>query len=154
MDSYFSVRDSTYGVEPVILPYDQILLLLRYPKTPSLSTSRIYGEMISLNEKQHFEYFDKVHLTSHSGIIPETDISSGEHNLEFFDQNPLKDAILEDGVNKFNNSELCRILKYFEHEEYRVMPNLKLGGQNGFQDTVGPFLLRNEIHLVDRKTKI
>nr|GEU45055.1 nucleolar protein [Tanacetum cinerariifolium] len=111
--------------------------------------------MTSLHENQDFEFFDKVHITSHSSISLEDQISiPDELIIESFDQNPLKDAILEDGVNKFNNSELCRILKYFEHEEYMVMTNLKLGGQNWFQDTVGPFLLGNEIQLVDRNNQI
>ncbi|GJR44252.1 nucleolar protein [Tanacetum coccineum] len=155
MELYFSARDTTYNEEPVILPHDQILLVLKYLKTPALSTYRIQGEMTSLHENQDFEFFDKVHITSHSSISLEDQISiPDELIVESFDQNPLKDAILEDGVNKFNNSELCRILKYFEHEEYMVMPNLKLGGQNWFQDTVGPFLLGNEIQLVDRNNQI
>ncbi|PWA75660.1 hypothetical protein CTI12_AA115760 [Artemisia annua] len=155
MELYFSARDTTYNEEPVILPHDQILLVLKYLKTPTFSTYRIQGEMTSLHENQDFEYFDKVHITSHSSISPEDQISiPDELIVESFGQNPLEDAVLEDGVNKFNNSELCRILKYFEHEEYMVMPNLKLGGQNWFQDTVGPFLLGNEIQLVDRNNKI
>nr|XP_043619596.1 uncharacterized protein LOC122591389 [Erigeron canadensis] len=154
MTSYISDIDTTYNEEPVILhPNDQILLVLKYPKNVSVSTSRIHGEMTSLNKKEDFEYFDKVCITSQLGILPESYTSSSDElNLEF-DQNPLEDAILEDRVNKFNNSELCRILKYFELQAYRVMPNLKLGGQNGFQDTVGPFLLRNEIKLVDRNNE-
>ncbi|KAI3771573.1 hypothetical protein L6452_02738 [Arctium lappa] len=48
---------------------------------------------------------------------------------------------------------MCRILKYLEREAYRVMPKLKLGGQNWFQDTVGPFLLGKEIQLVDRNNE-
>ncbi|KAI3513772.1 hypothetical protein L1887_11919 [Cichorium endivia] len=113
---------------------------------------RIHGEMISLNKKDDFEYFDKVHITSHSGvsITVSEDLISGSKS---FDQNPLHDAILEDGVNKFNNSEFCRILKFFEHKAYRVMPNLKLGGQNRYQDKVGPFLLGNEIQLVARNNE-
>ncbi|MFS8012235.1 hypothetical protein Hanom_Chr14g01318441 [Helianthus anomalus] len=154
MDLYFSARDTLYNEEPVILPHDQILLIVRYPKVVSLVNNHIHGEMTSLKEMEDFEYFDKVQITSHSSIIHEWDASTSEGPvLDSFDQNPLEDAMLEDGVNKFNNSEFCRILKYFEHEEYRVMPNLKLGGQNAFQDTVGPFRLSNEILLVDRNNE-
>ncbi|KAI3801892.1 hypothetical protein L1987_30009 [Smallanthus sonchifolius] len=151
MTLYFSAWDTLYNEEPVIMPHDQILLVVRYPNAGSLVNNHIRGEMTSLNKIEDFEYFDKVHITSHSGIITKEHISALQGAvLESFDQNPLKDAILEDGVNKFNNSEFCRILKYFEQKEYQVMPNLKLGGQNVFQDTVGPFLLGNEILLVDR----
>ncbi|KAI3781872.1 hypothetical protein L2E82_11900 [Cichorium intybus] len=150
--SYFNVR-RTYNEEHVILPHDQILLVLKYPKPlPSYSFKRIHGEMTSLNKKDDFEYFDKVHITSHSGIS----ITTSEDLIlesKSFDQNPLQDAMIEDGVNKFNNSEFCRILKFFEHKAYRVMPNLKLGGQIGYQDKVGPFLLGYEIQAVDRNNE-
>ncbi|KAL8206213.1 hypothetical protein R6Q57_009764 [Mikania cordata] len=154
MTLYFSTRDTLFNEEPVILPHDKIMLILWYPKVVSLVSNNINGEMTSLNKIDEFEYFDKVHITSESGIILEHHISTSEGSVsQSFDQNPLKDAILEDGVNKFNNSELCRILMYFEHDEYKVMPNLKLGGQNLFQDTVGPFILANEILLVDRNNE-
>ncbi|XP_071699212.1 uncharacterized protein [Rutidosis leptorrhynchoides] len=107
--------------------------------------------MTSFSKEDEYDYFDKVHITSHSGIVQDYDID--ELKFESFQQNPLKDAILEDGVNKFNNTEFCRVFKYLEREAYKVMPSLKLGGQNGFQDTVGPFVLKNEIQLVDRNNE-
>lgn len=143
--AYFAVEDTENG-EPVILQHEHIMLLLRYPKTPSLSTIQIHGEMASLNGNHDYDYFDKVHITSHLGIFPKYLFnSSQELILESFDHNPLQDAIVEDGVIKFNNSEFSKTLKYFEHEEYKVMPNLKNDGLNGFQYTVGPFLLGKEI---------
>ncbi|CAH1433188.1 unnamed protein product [Lactuca virosa] len=151
MTSYYNLRNP-YNEDHVILPHDKIFLVLKYPKTSPFSIKQIHGEMKSLNKKDDFEYFDNVHITSHLGIF-----SSNSEDLisesESFDQNPLQDAMVEDGVNKFNNSEFCKILKSFEHKAYRVMPNLKLGGQNGFQDKVGPFLLGNEIQLVDRNNE-
>ncbi|KAJ9548690.1 hypothetical protein OSB04_021233 [Centaurea solstitialis] len=151
IDSFFDITHEMYNEEPVILPHDQILLVLHYPKTSSLR-SRIHGEMMSLKTNDDFEFFDKVEISSHPRtVFPDYRFQSSEELVsESFDQNPLQDAMIEDGVNKFNNSELCMILERLEHEEYRVMPNLKLGGQNWFQDTVGPFLLGKEIKLVDR----
>ncbi|KAJ9548691.1 hypothetical protein OSB04_021234 [Centaurea solstitialis] len=151
IDSFFDITHEMYNEEPVILPHDQILLVLRYPKTSSLLT-RIHGEMTSLKTNEDFEFFDKVEITSHSSTVFSDYRFRGSKELvsESFDQNPLQDAMVEDGVKKFNNSELCTILERLEHEEYRVMPNLKLGGHNWFQDTVGPFLLGKEVKLVDR----
>ncbi|KAK9055073.1 hypothetical protein SSX86_026153 [Deinandra increscens subsp. villosa] len=154
MTSYFfSARDTMYNEEPVILPNDKILLVVKYPKVVSFVNNHIHGEMTSLNKIEDFEYFDKVHITSHSSLVPSSSEGQVPQVIESLEQNPLKDALLEDGVNKFNNSEFCRILKYFEHNEYKVMPNLKLGGQNAYQDTVGPFRLGNEILLVDRNNE-
>nr|XP_043619597.1 uncharacterized protein LOC122591391 [Erigeron canadensis] len=150
--TYFAVEE-TYNEGPLL--HENIMLVLRYPKTLSLFTSGILGEMQSLSEDDEYDYFDKIHITSYLDIFPEYHMnSSKEFILEDVDENPLQDAIIEDGVNKFTNIKFCDIIKNFEQQEYRVMPNLIAGGPNWYQKTVGPFLLNNEIQSVGRNNEI
>ncbi|KAK3031149.1 hypothetical protein RJ639_035147 [Escallonia herrerae] len=73
------------------------------------------------------------------------------------DTTPLEDEMVEDGVNMFESSEICHVLKRFTKEVYSIAPNLKLSGNGSGRDDhsnrLGHFLLGRDIKAIERSYK-
>ncbi|XP_059636194.1 uncharacterized protein LOC132278419 [Cornus florida] len=140
---------SHYKRWPQLKQDDQIFLILHYPRTFSLTTRAIRGEMRSLNKRESFQYFDKVHISSQLGRYSKYQFITEKLKSRTCDPRPIQYELLEDGVNMLNASEFCKVLKYFSNEAYSIAPNWKFSGRYERHIRLGPFLLGKEIKSVD-----
>ncbi|XP_043724883.1 uncharacterized protein LOC122671616 [Telopea speciosissima] len=134
---------------PTLLQDDQILLLLHYPKTLTLTTRAIRGEMKSLNQKSNIKFFDKVQISSQLGAYANYQFGSTELVSEACDPYPYADCLMNDGIDVYRGSEFCGILQRFTSgEAFSFVPNWRCNSSDSddYCRKLGPFMTGREIN--------
>ncbi|OMO57951.1 hypothetical protein COLO4_34966 [Corchorus olitorius] len=127
---------------------DQILLVLRYPKTFKLTTRAIQGEMVSLNQQHGSRHFSKVYIYSQISGHMKYQFTSELLESRKFDPTPYQDKLIEDGPLKFTGGEFCAVLDFVSQKEaFNVVPNYRFNRSNMSQihGKLGPFLLGKDM---------
>lgn len=145
-DPWEWVKEPGYSNQPPLLQDDQILLVLRYPKTFSLTTRGIRGSMRSLNQKSNLKYFDEVHISSWLGTSSDYEFGSEKIVSEACDPYPYQDSLMKGGIDVYKGLEFCSILDRFNGEAITVAPNWKCSGTDDFCTKLGPFVSNQGIN--------
>ncbi|KAK9101863.1 hypothetical protein Sjap_019117 [Stephania japonica] len=149
-DPWEWVRGSGSNSYPPLLQDDQLLLVLRYPKTLTLTSRAVHGEMRSLNEKSNLKYFDKVLITSQLGPYANYEFISGKLVSKACDPYPYKDALMSGGIDVYKGSEFCGILDRFTSgEALTVVANWKCNGTDEYCSRLGPFMSQRDVNATD-----
>ncbi|KAF8670571.1 hypothetical protein HU200_050597 [Digitaria exilis] len=131
--------------KPPVVADDNILLVLRYPKTLTLTTRAVRGEMTSTRAKSDDAYFDTVRLISQVAAGQVSDYQfqpdEAEHDVvtgcSDHDGGDLEQQHLSSGA------ALCQIINQYAPYNYKqvmeVIPNLDCKGTDAFCSRVGPF---------------
>ncbi|KAK7255298.1 hypothetical protein RIF29_28705 [Crotalaria pallida] len=130
---------------------DQILLVLRYPMTFSLTSRIIRGELKSLNRESNPKYFDLVHVTSQLGKSTKYSFGSQQIVSKACNPYPYKDNMTNvAGIGVYKGTRFCEILEEITREQpLYVVPNWRCNGTDDFCSKLGPFLSGKEIKLTD-----
>ncbi|GFY97002.1 PII, uridylyltransferase [Actinidia rufa] len=145
-DQWEWVKGFGYANEPPLLQDDQILLVLRYPKTPTLTNRAIRGSMRSLNPKSNLKYFDEVQISSGLGTSAKYEFSSDKIVSKACSPYPYKDNLMKGGIDIYKGLYFCLILKRFtQGEAMIVVPNWRCNGNDDFCSKLGPFGSDKEI---------
>ncbi|GAY50524.1 hypothetical protein CUMW_127320 [Citrus unshiu] len=127
---------------PPLIQDDQIMLVLRYNRTFSLTTGNITGEMKSLHEKSDFKYFDGVHLSSHLGLHSKYQFGAEELLSKACSPYPYQDSLVDEEVILFKDDNICDTLhRYVSRGMFDIMPSWKSVGSNDDANKLGPFIL-------------
>lgn len=137
--------------QPPLLQDDQILLVLRYPKTVSLKHRAIQGEMTSLNPKTNLKYFDKVQVTSLLQVDAQGyEFSPDEIVSKACDPYPFSDTLLGGSIEISKGHDFCTMLTTVSYDgSFVVAPNWRCNGTDEFCRKFGPFGLNKEINATD-----
>ncbi|PUZ74901.1 hypothetical protein GQ55_1G103400 [Panicum hallii var. hallii] len=133
--------------KPPVVTADNILLVLRYPMTATLTTRAVRGEMTSTRAKSDGAYFDTVRLVSQ--------LAGGyDSGYQFQPEDAALDAVAgcsDDplfrdgdamGMEHLNRGgSLCDIVYQSapSHQVMEVIPNWNCKGTDAFCSQVGPF---------------
>ncbi|XP_027344770.1 uncharacterized protein LOC113857184 isoform X1 [Abrus precatorius] len=129
---------------------DQILLVLRYPMTFTLTNRVISGELRSLNRESNTKYFDVVHISSQLGKSAKYTFSSQHIVSKACNPYPYKDNLTNDGMSVYQGARFCEILEEVTREKpLYVVPNWRCNGTDAFCSKLGPFLSDKEIKSTD-----
>ncbi|KAL1195296.1 hypothetical protein V5N11_033993 [Cardamine amara subsp. amara] len=142
---------------PPLLQDDLILLLLRYPKSFTLTKRMIQGELTSLNQKPSLKYFDKIHLFSQLGKSVQYDFVSNELVSKACDPYPYKnDAFTSSGssINVYKEKGFCDLLQRVTNRSpLTVVPNWKCNVTDEYCSKLGPFASDGDIKSTDGSFK-
>uniref|UniRef100_A0A2P2IRG4 RING-type E3 ubiquitin transferase n=1 Tax=Rhizophora mucronata TaxID=61149 RepID=A0A2P2IRG4_RHIMU len=139
---------SNYNVQPPLLQDDQILLVLRYPMSLSLTNRLIQGELRSLNPKSNPKYFDAVYIISQLGKLVNYEFGSERFVSKACDPYPYHDNLLNSGIDTYQGRGFCEILQQITGEgagPFNIVPNWRCNGTNDFCTKMGPFSSDEEI---------
>ncbi|KAK7349156.1 hypothetical protein VNO77_06300 [Canavalia gladiata] len=129
---------------------DQILLVLRYPVTFTLTNRIISGELRSLNRESNSKYFDVVHISSQLGKSGKYTFGSQHIVSKACKPYPYSDSLMKDGISVYKGARFCEILDEITREKpLSVVPNWRCNGTDDFCSKLGPFLSDREIKLTD-----
>lgn len=148
-DPWGWVKESGYTNQPILTQDDQIILVLRYPRTLTLTSRAIHGSMKSLNPKSNLKYFDEVRMsswlsTTNYQFTSETLVSKA------CDPYPFKDDLMNGDIDVYKGLDFCVILERFTHQEaLTILPNWKCNGPDEFCSKLGPFVSDKEINATD-----
>ncbi|XP_042490286.1 uncharacterized protein LOC122070222 [Macadamia integrifolia] len=136
---------------PTLLQDDRILLLLHYPKTLTLTSRAIRGEMRSLNQKLDIKFFNKIKISSQLGPYANYEFGSTELVSKACHPYPYPDGLMDDGIDVYRGSEFCGILQRFTYREdaFSFVPNWKCNGSkysDNYCRKLGPFTTGREIN--------
>lgn len=148
-DPWEWVKEPGYSNQPPFLQDDQILLVLRYPQTFSLTSRAIRGSMKSLNPKSNLKYFDEVHISSWLGISSDYVFGSEKIVSKACDPYPYPDSLIKGGIDVYKGLDFCSIVERFNGEAITVVPNWKCSGTDAFCAKLGPFVSNQEINATD-----
>ncbi|KAK9266293.1 hypothetical protein L1049_001815 [Liquidambar formosana] len=151
-DPWEWVKDSgsNFNNQPPLLQDDQILFVLRYPKKLTLTNMAIRGQMKSLNQKSNLKYFDEVHVSSQLGSSAKYEFVSEKLVSKACDPYPYKDSFMNNGIDIYNGSDFCVILKqYTKREAFTIVPNWRCNGTDEYCSKLGPFVSDQEIKATD-----
>ncbi|KAL6996538.1 hypothetical protein U1Q18_006672 [Sarracenia purpurea var. burkii] len=150
-DPWEWVKETGYTNQPPLLQDDQILLVLHYPKTFTLTNRVIQGSMRSLNKKSNLKYFDEVHISSWLGASANYEFGSEKIVSKACNPYPSKDNLMEGGgIDVYKGLDFCLILERFTHgEAITVVPNWRCNGTDDFCSKLGPFVSDKEIKATD-----
>ncbi|KAB2061388.1 hypothetical protein ES319_A10G081900v1 [Gossypium barbadense] len=141
------VKDSDQNNNQVpLLQDDQILLVLRYPLTHTLTNKVIRGELKSLNPKSNAKYFDQVHILGQ--MLKSTKYEFGSEKIvsKACDPYPYRDNLMSSGINVYKGGSFCAILeKVTNSGPFTVVPNWKCDGADDYCSKLGPFVSDQEI---------
>lgn len=135
---WLKVTNYNYN-QPPLLQDDQILLILRYPKTMTLTNREIKGEMKSLNPKSNLKFFDKIHISSRLGHSAEYQFESETLISKACQPYPYKDSFISSEIDFYNGSDYCSVLKRFQMRAFTLVPNWRCNGTAEFCSKMGPF---------------
>ncbi|KAL6657706.1 hypothetical protein ACP70R_005486 [Stipagrostis hirtigluma subsp. patula] len=140
--------DGGSSFPPPVKADGNILLMLRYPKAPTLTTRAVFGEMTSTSAKSDSAYFDAVRLVSRlnsfSGyqFLPEDEelARCGKHRSICDDD----DGVAGNGCagRVYRGAHFCDILDQFtpyDHEVLDVVPDWRCNSTDEFCSRLGPF---------------
>ncbi|TKY64526.1 hypothetical protein E2542_SST14424 [Spatholobus suberectus] len=129
---------------------DQIMLVLRYPMTFTLTNRMISGELRSLNRESNSKYFDVVHISSQLGKSAKYTFGSQQIVSKACNPYPFKDNLIDDGISVYKGARFCEILEEINREKpLSVVPNWRCNGTDDFCSKLGPFLSDKEIKSTD-----
>ncbi|RZC64008.1 hypothetical protein C5167_025765 [Papaver somniferum] len=136
--------------QPPLLQDDQILLVLHYPKSFTLSSRAIRGEMRSLNPESNLKYFDKLHISSQFGAAANYEFGSEALVSNACEPYPYPDNSLGNGINIYKGPRFCEILQRFTSSDaFKVVPNWKCNNTDEYCSKLGPFATGKEIQATD-----
>lgn len=120
---------------------DQILLILRYPLTFTLTNRMITGELRSLNRDSNPKYFDVVHISSQLGSSAKFTFGSQHIVSTACDPYPYKDNLTSNVITVYKGTRFCEILEEVTRDKpLSVVPNWRCNGTDDFCSRLGPFL--------------
>ncbi|KAG8045862.1 hypothetical protein GUJ93_ZPchr0008g12692 [Zizania palustris] len=126
--------------QPPITQDSNILLVLRYPKTLTLTTRAVHGELTSTNGKTNAAYFDAARLLSQLGAYSNYKFGSEELVDLACTPHPYRDDVLASGRGLYRGSSFCGILDRFSSEDLlAVVPNWKCNTTDALCRRLGPF---------------
>ncbi|KAI4355697.1 hypothetical protein L6164_004445 [Bauhinia variegata] len=133
---------------------DQILLVLRYPITFTLSSRLISGELRSLNRESNPKHFDTVRVSSQLGKSAKYTFGSQNFVSKACNPYPYKDNVTNDGISIYKGSRFCEILEEITNDKpFNVVPNRRCNGTDDFCSKLGPFVSDKEIKSTDGSFK-
>uniref|UniRef100_J3KWX1 RING-type E3 ubiquitin transferase n=1 Tax=Oryza brachyantha TaxID=4533 RepID=J3KWX1_ORYBR len=137
--------------QPPITKDGNILLVLRYPKTLTLRTRAIRGELTSTNGKTDAAYFDAVHLLSQLGAYSNYNFGSDELVGTACKTYPYRDDLLASGGSGlYKGTSFCGILDRFTSEDVlAVVPNWKCNTTDALCRRLGPFETDKAVEATD-----
>ncbi|PSS07488.1 Alanine racemase, partial [Actinidia chinensis var. chinensis] len=145
-DQWEYVKGFGYTNQPPLLQDDQILLVLRYPKTLTLTNRAIRGSMKSLNPKSNIKYFDEVHISSGLGASAKYEFSSDKIVSKVCHSYPYEDRLMKGGFHIYKGLDFCLILERFtQGEAMIVLPSWQCNEADNFCSKLGPFGSDKEI---------
>ncbi|KAH9714825.1 PII uridylyltransferase [Citrus sinensis] len=140
--------------QPPLLQDDQILLVLHFPLTFTLTNMVIKGEMSSLNPKSNPKYFDKVHILSQHGRSARYEFGTDKIVSKACNPYPVEDSFMKGGIDIYKGIGFCEVLQQVTNEgAFTVVPNWKCNGTDNFCSKMGPFGLNKEIQATDGSFK-
>lgn len=120
---------------------DQILLVLRYPLTFTLTNRMITGELRSLNRDSNPKYFDVVHISSQLGSSAKFTFDSQHILSKACDPYPYKDNMTDNVISVYKGPRFCEILEEVTRDKpLSVVPNWRCNGTDDFCSRLGPFV--------------
>ncbi|RDX97686.1 hypothetical protein CR513_19517, partial [Mucuna pruriens] len=129
---------------------DQILLVIRYPMTFTLTNRMISGELRSLNRESNSKYFDAVRISSQLGKSAKYTFGSQQIVSKACNPYPFKDNLTDDGISVYKGARFCEILEEITREKpLSIVPNWRCNGTDDFCSKLGPFLSDKEIKSTD-----
>ncbi|XP_050232685.1 uncharacterized protein LOC126681239 [Mercurialis annua] len=134
--------------QPPLLQDDQILLVLRFPMSVSLTNRVIQGEVTSLNPKANLKYFDQVHILSQVSNSANYEFGSEKFVSKACNPYPSSDTIVNGGFDVYKGTGFCEVLGQITGEgngAFTIVPNWKCNGTNDFCSKLGPFMTDQEI---------
>ncbi|XVE88991.1 hypothetical protein DITRI_Ditri19aG0114300 [Diplodiscus trichospermus] len=137
--------DLNYNQVP-LLQDDQILLVLHYPLTHTLTNRVIRGELKSLNPKSNAKYFDQVHILAQ--MLKSTKYEFGSEKIvsKACDPYPYRDNLMNAGIDVYKGDSFCAILEQVTNSgDFTVVPNWKCNGTDDYCSKLGPFVSDKEI---------
>ncbi|CAA0839122.1 Protein of unknown function (DUF2921 [Striga hermonthica] len=148
------VKEFGYTDQPLLTEDDQIMLVLHFPKTMTLTSREIMGSMKSLNSKSNSKYFVEVHLSSWLSPSVNYHFTSGHLVSKACDPYPFKDDLNNGEIDIYRGLDFCVILERFTRQEaLTILPNWKCNGTDLFCRKLGPFVSNKEINATDGSFK-
>ncbi|KAJ6308770.1 hypothetical protein OIU76_018372 [Salix suchowensis] len=142
--------------QPPLLQDDQILLVLRYPISFTLTNRVIQGEMKSLNSKSNLKYFDEVHILSQLGQSVKYEFGSERFVSKSCAPYPYNDSFVNGGIDIYKGTGFCEILGTITGEgagPFTIVPNWRCNGTDAYCSKLGPFVSDKEIKATDGSFK-
>ncbi|KAJ6715108.1 PII URIDYLYLTRANSFERASE (DUF2921) [Salix viminalis] len=142
--------------QPPLLQDDQILLVLRYPMSFTLTNRVIQGEMKSLNSKSNLKYFDDVHILSQLGQSVKYEFGSERFVSKSCAPYPYNDSFVNGGIDIYKGTGFCEILGTITGEgagPFTIVPNWRCDGTDAYCSKLGPFVSDKEIKATDGSFK-
>ncbi|XP_002517549.3 uncharacterized protein LOC8271362 [Ricinus communis] len=142
--------------QPPLLQDDQILLVLHFPISFSLTNRVIQGEMRSLNPKTNPKYFDQVHILSQLSKSANYEFGSEKIVSKVCNPYPYNDTMFNSGIDVYKGTGFCEILGQITEEgaaPFTILPNWKCNGTDDFCSKLGPFMTDNETKATDGSFK-
>ncbi|KAK3026109.1 hypothetical protein RJ639_040781 [Escallonia herrerae] len=153
-DPWEWVKESGYTNQPPLLQDDQILLVLRYPRTFTLIHRGISGNMKSLNPKSNLKFFDEVHISSRFGTSAVYEFGAEKIVSRACNPYPYQDSSISGGISVYKGLDFCVILERFTHPEaLTFVPNWRCNGNDDICSNLGPFNSDKEIRATDGSFK-
>lgn len=150
------VETGSFDDQPSLLQDDQILLLLHYPKTLSLTNVVITGELKSLNSKDSPKYFNDIHIVSHLSFSLSSNYASSEKILsKACNSYSNGDSCKTAATDVYKQSKFCLLLNQLSKRKhaFTVVPNWKCIGTDDYCSKLGPFMGDREINATDGSFK-
>ncbi|KAM2654304.1 hypothetical protein EV2_025824 [Malus domestica] len=142
---WLKASDENYD-QPPLSEDDQILLILHYPATFSLTNRVIQGELRSLNSKSNSKYFDTVHISSQLGKSATYEFGAEKIVSRACDPYPSNDNLIYGGISIYKGPSFCEILQEVTREQaFTVLPNWRCNFPGDFCSKLGPFVADKEI---------
>ncbi|GLU22149.1 hypothetical protein SLE2022_382450 [Rubroshorea leprosula] len=137
---WLEVSNPNYN-QPPLLQDDQILLVLHYPMTFTLTSRVIRGEMKSLNPKANSKYFDEVHIFSQLPRSARYEFGAHEVVSKACDPYPYSgDSFMNSSIDIYKGTGFCRILEEVTNmDAFMVVPNWRCNGTTDYCSKLGPF---------------
>ncbi|KAL6626852.1 hypothetical protein ACP70R_030578 [Stipagrostis hirtigluma subsp. patula] len=137
--------------QPPITNDKNILLVIRYPRTLTLTTRAVRGELTSTNGKSDAAYFDAVHLLSQLGAYSNYKFGSEELVGKACSPHPYRDDLLAGGGRGlYKGRSFCGILDRFTSEDVlAVVPNWGCNSTGALCRRLGPFETDKAIDATD-----
>ncbi|CAI9100246.1 OLC1v1037199C1 [Oldenlandia corymbosa var. corymbosa] len=90
----------------------EIVLVLQYPKTFSLTNRGINGEMISLNQRWNRAHFGKIQTSSQPGHY-HLNYQFGSHEIlsKFYNPYPYPEPLIRENINTYRGDGYCEKMR-------------------------------------------
>ncbi|CAI9100245.1 OLC1v1037198C1 [Oldenlandia corymbosa var. corymbosa] len=141
-------------MQPSTLQDDQILLVLRFPKTFTLTTRDVSGEMKSLKSQGSQTYFDKVHIISQLSEkskyqFGSEEILSGICSTTY----PSPHSLINEDLEIYKGEDYCQKLwGLVWNEVLEFVSTWEKNVQSNNCSKIGPFLLDKELEATYKRS--